>query len=209
MDEGEREVVRYLRREAIMSLVKIGVPALIAPQKKTGIVEGPAAYGLLRVLVKQGERKRTTRRPLSPSGWRRPSGFVTSKTRPMTRAMTQLLPSTRLAFASMISPASTAPTTPTSANEHPKGKNAKSRRARFPRCHGGIQSERPCKEAAKELVANARRTRLLRRTLSMLERATSSGIADSMKKLPSKSTLNDLNCRSATMVDRMLASKIG
>jgi hypothetical protein len=49
-DEGERDVIRYLRREAIISLADIKVPALWAYKKKQ--VEGPAAYELLRVLVK-------------------------------------------------------------------------------------------------------------------------------------------------------------
>jgi hypothetical protein len=51
-DENELEAIRYVRREAVMSLAQIGVPALSA-LKKDGAVEGPAAYELLRVLVKK------------------------------------------------------------------------------------------------------------------------------------------------------------
>jgi hypothetical protein len=49
-DTGEREVIHYLRREAVISLAHVGVPALWAYKKPR--VEGPAAYELLRVLVK-------------------------------------------------------------------------------------------------------------------------------------------------------------
>ncbi len=50
-DEGERDAMRFMRREAIISLANIGVPALSA-LKKSGEVTGPAAYALLRMLVK-------------------------------------------------------------------------------------------------------------------------------------------------------------
>jgi hypothetical protein len=53
-DDGQREVTLYLRREAVISLARIGVPALSA-LKKNAVVEGPAAYELLRVLVKTGK----------------------------------------------------------------------------------------------------------------------------------------------------------
>lgn len=51
LDESERDVIRYLRREAIISLAKIGVPA-IKSMSKEGKVYGPAAYELLRILIK-------------------------------------------------------------------------------------------------------------------------------------------------------------
>ena len=55
LDEGERDVIRYLRREAIISLARTGVPALKS-LKKEGKVEGPAAFELLQILVKgEGE----------------------------------------------------------------------------------------------------------------------------------------------------------
>jgi len=50
-DEGEREAIRYLRREAVTTLATMGVPALSA-LKKDGEVKGPVAYELLKVLVK-------------------------------------------------------------------------------------------------------------------------------------------------------------
>src|SRR5205085_2179610 len=48
---AEREAIRYMRREAITSLAEVGVPALGAFRKK-GVVESPAVYELLRVLIK-------------------------------------------------------------------------------------------------------------------------------------------------------------
>lgn len=53
-DEGEIDAIRYLRREAIASLGQVGVPA-VANLKKRGVVEGPAAYELLKVLVRTGK----------------------------------------------------------------------------------------------------------------------------------------------------------
>ena len=50
-DEGELEALRYLRREAVISLAHAGVPAVSAI-KSSGAVKGPVAYELLRVLVK-------------------------------------------------------------------------------------------------------------------------------------------------------------
>ncbi|MCI0741476.1 MAG: hypothetical protein L0Y72_20780 [Gemmataceae bacterium] len=43
------DVVRFLRRKAIASLAQVGTPA-VAAIKKIQKIEGPAAYGLLRVL---------------------------------------------------------------------------------------------------------------------------------------------------------------
>jgi hypothetical protein len=50
-DPGEHDAFIYIRREAIISLAKIGVPALAAIKSK-GMVEGPAAYDLLHILLK-------------------------------------------------------------------------------------------------------------------------------------------------------------
>ncbi len=50
----EREAIRYVRREAVTSLAQAGVPALAALKKKGDAqakVEGPVAYGLVRVLL--------------------------------------------------------------------------------------------------------------------------------------------------------------
>jgi hypothetical protein len=49
-DEAESDVIRYLRKEAVTSLGHVGVPALWS--HKLPEVKGPAAYHLLRVLVK-------------------------------------------------------------------------------------------------------------------------------------------------------------
>src|SRR5207302_976552 len=50
-DEGEREAIRFMRREAEISLVQAGAPAVAA--LRTGApLEVPVGYDLLRVLVK-------------------------------------------------------------------------------------------------------------------------------------------------------------
>lgn len=50
----ELEASRYIRREAIASLAHVGAPA-VAALKKKGVVEGPAAYGLIKVLLQGRE----------------------------------------------------------------------------------------------------------------------------------------------------------
>jgi hypothetical protein len=55
--DEELAVVHYLRREAIASLAHVGVPALSALKKKGEFeIEGPAAYQLLRVLMRKGDK---------------------------------------------------------------------------------------------------------------------------------------------------------
>lgn len=48
------DVIRFLRRKAIASLAQVGTPA-VAAIKKVNKIEGPAAYGLLRVLSEGDE----------------------------------------------------------------------------------------------------------------------------------------------------------
>jgi hypothetical protein len=46
----ELEAIRFVRREAIASLAHVGAPG-VAALKKEGVVEGPAAHGLIKVLL--------------------------------------------------------------------------------------------------------------------------------------------------------------
>ena len=48
---ANQDVIRYMRHEAVVSLAHAGVPAIWA-NKKSGEIEGPVAYELLRVLVR-------------------------------------------------------------------------------------------------------------------------------------------------------------
>ena len=51
--DAEREAIRFMRREAVISLAQAGAPAAAAIKKKEGkVVEGLAAAALLRVLVR-------------------------------------------------------------------------------------------------------------------------------------------------------------
>jgi hypothetical protein len=55
--DEELAVVHFLRREAIASLARVGVPALSALKKKGEFeIQGPAAEQLLRVLMRKGDK---------------------------------------------------------------------------------------------------------------------------------------------------------
>jgi hypothetical protein len=200
-DDGEREVARYLRREAVISLASIKVPALSA-LKKNGVVEGPAAYELLRVLVKTGKDAYDPPPSLServeaalglcylkdPLG---DAGYDSSVA----------IYGVGLCFLDY-------------ATEYSKdylnfrereGKNAKTADSKIPTMPWRIQSER-FKQGAKELVADAPKGTDAQKKAQVLERDLSK-IADSMKAYKPV-TLDELIIF-RKMVNNTLAPKTG